>query len=118
MGEMNQAFHAYQESLKCAEAISEKKSIANALNNIGLLHQRFADYSAALENYLKSLRLFQELGDRYGEASVRVNIGIVYELNQEYGKALKEYQSALTVYRVAELEKRNSKDTCEHRKHV
>ncbi len=108
MNEMNDALLAHQESLRWAEAIGEKKSIADQLNNIATLYGMFADYNKALELFLKSLAVRQEIGERYGEASTRNNIGLVYKLNHEYENALKEYQASLSIFESLNLKKEAS----------
>jgi serine phosphatase RsbU (regulator of sigma subunit) len=74
---------------------SLKKSLANALNNIGYVQQTRGDIPNALEYYFKCLKIFEEIQDKKGIATTLNNIGFIYANQGDIDLALKYYKKSL-----------------------
>ncbi len=84
----NKALEQFFKSLKIAEEIGDKQSIANTFNCIGNSFREKEDYIKAIEYYFMALKLREELGDKQGFAVTYNNIGRLYVKQRDYTKAL------------------------------
>ncbi|MEW6468112.1 MAG: tetratricopeptide repeat protein [Bacteroidota bacterium] len=67
-----------QRALDIYVSLKNKKGMASAYNNLGLVSRSRGDYDQAIEYYLQSLKLREDINDLPGEGSALVNIGNVY----------------------------------------
>ena len=72
-----------------------KKSLASALNNIGLIFSNKGKLQQALMYYQKSLKIQQEFGEKTGISTTFNNIGLIYKNQGDIPKALEYYHKAL-----------------------
>jgi len=84
----NKALEQFFQSLKIAEEIEDKRSIANNFNCIGNSFREQADNPKALEYYAMALKLREETGDKQGFAITYNNLGKLYIKQKNYSKAL------------------------------
>jgi len=96
-GNYPRALENFYAALKTAEAIGDKKSIANSYNNIGLIKTGQNNNAEALENHLAALKLRQEIGDKQGIAASYNNIGNVHSRRKNFAEALKSHEAALKI---------------------
>jgi len=82
-------------ALELAEKLNFKKGIADALNNIGYVHNASGDRSGALKYYYKSLKIREEIGDKEGIAGSFNNIAVIYNNQGDVLKALEYHQKSL-----------------------
>jgi tetratricopeptide (TPR) repeat protein len=82
------ALEQYFKSLKIAEAINDKKSIANSYNCIGNSYREKMEYAKSLAYYEKAITLKENFGDKMGMAQTFGNIGKLYLKQNNYEKAL------------------------------
>lgn len=68
-----------------------KKSLADALNNIGFSHMNNGNIPIAVEYYYKSLKIREEINDETGIANCYNNLGYIYRRQDELDKALECY---------------------------
>jgi two-component sensor histidine kinase/Tfp pilus assembly protein PilF len=74
-----------------------KKSLANALNNIGFLYNYQGDIPRALAYFHESLKIQEEIGDKKGIAHSFNNIGVIYDDQGDITKALEYYHKSLKI---------------------
>ena len=93
----DQALHYYVIACSMAESKKDKKTYANALGNIGLLHYIKGNSDEALKNHKAALKIDREIGYRQGEANQLGNIGLIYSDKGDLDEALKNLQDALAI---------------------
>ena len=76
---------------------SLKKSLANALNNIGVAFGDMSQTKKALTSYFKSLNIHKEINDPEGKGSVVNNIAIAFENQGDVTRALEYYNQSLVI---------------------
>jgi serine phosphatase RsbU (regulator of sigma subunit) len=77
--------------------MNDKRSQANALNNIGLIYNDQKNNKLALEYYSKALKLFEEMDNKSSVATLLNNIGNIYESQANYQPALDHYKKAVSI---------------------
>ncbi len=75
-------------SLKVALALADKRSVALAHTQVGIVQFRLGSYKSAVESFQKALVLFHELGDISNESRLNNNLGAVYNTQGLLDKAL------------------------------
>ncbi|TAE00051.1 MAG: hypothetical protein EAZ97_06915 [Bacteroidetes bacterium] len=83
--------------LRLAEKIKFKHGIADALNNIGILHRAEGSYKSAIEYHLKALAINEAINDKLGVANNYINIGLVYYAQENAAKAIEYYYKCLKI---------------------
>lgn len=69
LSEPERSLEYYEKALEIYQQISDKAGVAEALVNIGTVHQFFfSDYLKAMEYYERSLLMFQQMNDKRGIA--------------------------------------------------
>ena len=68
---------------------------AQALDNMGFIHQQNANWAEALDFYKKSLEGIKTINDISSMALINSNIGLMYEKLNDLENAIKYYNSAL-----------------------
>lgn len=103
-GEFSKANHNYTEALKIGEQLNNKTEIANANNNIGLVHIYQGNYPAGLKFSLKALRIREELNDSLNLAASYNNVAYLYMVLNNYDKSLDYNFKALKIYEGLKIE--------------
>ncbi len=93
------ALKKWQEGLKKAQELGDKRYISQFLGNIGLTHNKSGDYLKALDYYQQALVIHTEINDKRGEEADLTNIGSVYKNLSDYPKALNYYQQVLVIHK-------------------
>lgn len=96
MGNYPKALEEYQNALKVAEDIDNKKSQGDILNNIGNIQDELRNYPLALNYLEQSLAIREEIGDERYINSTRENIATVYSKMGNYQKAFDYYLEVLS----------------------
>ena len=78
-------------------AISLRKSLSEALNNIGHIHEIQGEIRLALGYYHKSLKIREEIGDKRGMANSYNNIGVIHYNQGDIPLAMEYYHKSLKV---------------------
>ena len=93
-----------EEGLKKKEVISNpsityslKKTMADAIGNIGYFYGIRGDIEKQTAFYHESLKIREEIGDKYGISSSLNNIGYVYRNQNDLEKALEYYKKSLAI---------------------
>lgn len=85
------------QAMELAVKLNDKKGMAGAYRNIGVVHYTRAEYNLALKNYRKGLELNRELGDRQNEGAALCNIGAVYLDISYFNKAMENFNEAKAI---------------------
>jgi serine phosphatase RsbU (regulator of sigma subunit)/Tfp pilus assembly protein PilF len=99
-----------KESFTRKELLFYKKSLALALNSLGIITYTKGESSKALDYYYKSLHIRQELNDKKGIAATLNNIGIVFQEQAEHNKAIDYYTQSLKISE--QIGDKNSEANC------
>ncbi|MDG2226728.1 MAG: tetratricopeptide repeat protein, partial [Flavobacteriales bacterium] len=91
------AFYFAQIEYDFAEAVDNKKWMADALNIQGISFAIRSNNEKAMEYYSKSLAIRKGIGDKKGIASSCNNIGNIYNSQGDYEKALEYYSKSLAI---------------------
>ena len=59
-----QAMKCFSESIKIANSIGDTQTMADSINNIGIINDKLSNYSNALKAYFKALRLYEFLENK------------------------------------------------------
>ncbi len=87
IGELNAAIQSYNHVLQIGEAGGQKKWLAVATGNLGLIYKTRGELEKAEEHYRKSLAINEELGRKEGMASDYGNLGNIYQTRGELEEA-------------------------------
>ena len=85
-------------SLRIASGLKDKRRIAQAFNDLGIVYQKKGVFDTALKYYNKSLDLRRELGRKREIASSLSKIGLIHSERGNYGEALKCQLEALQLF--------------------
>lgn len=86
-----------KKTLSTTEKIVFQKSLALALNSLGIISYNKGDNSLARDYYSKSLKIRTDINDLKGIAATLNNIGIVYQDQAENAKAIDYYTRSLRI---------------------
>lgn len=82
-----------------------KQSLAQSLNDLGIIYTDKAAFEKALNLYYESLGIRKQLKDSMGMASLHLKIGIVYQKQGALQKALESQLAALKLYELLRFKK-------------
>ncbi|MEL6812827.1 MAG: tetratricopeptide repeat protein, partial [Bacteroidota bacterium] len=95
---MDSAFHFGNEALSLSKRINFEKGMAQAYNDLGILHYTQGAYPSALDHYRKSLKQREKLMDSAGIAGLYNKMGLVYQNTFKMDSALYYATQALKIY--------------------
>ena len=84
----DQAISNIQDALLIYEKNNNRKEIARALKDFGVIYYYLGNKSLALENYQKALSIYREVNDSDGIARTYNNIGMIFKENGNIKQAL------------------------------
>ena len=83
--------------LDIGKSLDDKWSMAAAMNNISLIHQRREEYSEAIDILNQALVIMKELDNSRGQALNLQNIGWSYQSAGNLSEAVKNYKLAIAI---------------------
>ena len=86
------------QALELAEAIDYNKGVAQAYNDMGIIHVDRGSYAIALDFFNHSMEIRKKLNDSLGMASLYNKMGIVYQKQGKLKEALENAIQALNMY--------------------
>lgn len=98
-GEQKKADTIYAIGLRIARASSDKVTVAECLQRLGVVQWSLLDYPRAREYYTQCMRIYRELGDRLGESKILNDIGALYYTEGDNTKGIEYYRRALEIIR-------------------
>jgi tetratricopeptide (TPR) repeat protein len=78
--------------------LNNQQGHADALNALGIIHQRMRRFQEAADAYQKSIDIKKQIGDRRGIAASLQNMANLFSLQGLYGDAEKRNQEALAIF--------------------
>lgn len=85
------------QNLTLKEKDAFKKSLAQALNSLGIIFYNKGESLKALDYYTHSLKIREKIGDKKGIAATLNNLGTVYQGQAENDKAIDYYTRSLEI---------------------
>lgn len=82
-----------------ARRVGDRHGEADALNELGMLHNLAGDYPLALSTLETALAIYRELGDRLGQANCVYGLGRTLRRMVDYSAAAQMLTDALDAYR-------------------
>lgn len=96
-GNYSNSLTYFFKSLKIAEELGDKSSLASNLGNVGNVYGSMNELDKSQEYFQKALKIAEEIGDKGTIASNLGNIGNLYDYKNEPKKALGYYFKALEI---------------------
>lgn len=87
-----------EEAQKHARNLGYKKGIAEAVANIGNIHNQQGNYERAVQNYLEALKIYEELGDKLHTALTVNYLGVAYSKRGNIRQSLESYERARVIF--------------------
>lgn len=97
IGEYDKALLFTDSCYKLATESGDKKRVAMALSQKGIIYILNSKYDKSLDNFMKSLKIFKEIGDKIELSSIYNSLGILYDLSGNYKNALDYYFKSLKI---------------------
>jgi predicted ATPase len=104
-GEFDAARPRAEEALSLYECLADKRGIAHAFNELGVIACYEGHYAEAKRFFEQSLAIKHELGSRWGIANTINNLGLIAGYQNDYKTAYALHAESLAIYR--ELGERN-----------
>lgn len=98
LGRAPEAEGHYRHALDAAARAGDQKGRANALGNLGIVHESRRESDKAEEYHRSALAVFQEIGDPVGQAQALCNLGFVYTDRGEFDRAEEHSKRALALF--------------------
>jgi len=97
LGDYREALTWCELSASIAEATGNKNGLARALNTIGVVFWRLADYDRSIDSLLRALHLEEAHGTPVSQSRALTNIGIVQAAMGNHDSALEFYERSLEI---------------------
>jgi CHAT domain-containing protein/Tfp pilus assembly protein PilF len=94
----SRAFNLLQSSRLVAERLGDKRDVATAWQNLGVVHFAEKRYRQALESYQKSLKINEELGRKSETARLLSSMGMVRSAMGQPKASLEHFQRSLKIH--------------------
>ncbi len=98
IGDYAKSMESHKRSLFLMKEIDDKKGIASALSNIGVLYKIQGDFTTAIDYYTQGLKIKEGLGDKKGIAISYNNIGNIYSNLGDYKHAIDYFNKGLVIW--------------------
>ena len=98
LAEYEEANKNYRTAINLFEKSGDKRRIARAYQNIGLIHTELDHLDRAAEYYNKALAINTELKNDTDIAGLYQNLGIIFYRNNQLEKALDYYGKSINLY--------------------
>lgn len=95
IGEYKEAFNYYDQSLKTAEHLKDKKRTALAYGNLGVLSEQWGYFDNALYYYGLAKKLHEELRDTSGIVNTLNNLAVAYLYTKQFPLAIENSRKAI-----------------------
>ncbi len=96
---LDSAIYYYNLAIAHYDSQKDKKAIAKAYNQKGIVFESKGQYAKAYEAYISSLRLYDELDDEHGICSEYLNLGLIHHYRKEFLRANRYFIQALVIAR-------------------
>ena len=97
LGDAKKAIDYYEQALKIAKEIGDRRGEGNHLGNLGSAYSALGDAKKAIDYCEQALKIDLEIGDRRGEGNRLGNLGRAYSDLGDAKKAIDYYEQALKI---------------------
>jgi tetratricopeptide (TPR) repeat protein len=97
LGDMKTALNLHSEVKEIFEKEGDKRNVAAALHEMGVVNKNQGNYPEAIKLYQHGLDLFREVDDKQGIATSLHDLGFVHQDQGNYPEAIKLYQESLDI---------------------
>lgn len=97
-GNVQEALTIFEEAYEFTKQNKLAKEEARALNDLGIVYQRYGDLENAYQKLNEGLKIRTGIGDNDGIASSLSNIGLIHATRGETDKALNKFEESLKIY--------------------
>ena len=94
----------FQNNLKQAEKLDDKRSVAEYFGSLATYYADRADYDIALEYVEKSIEIYEEIGDLWGFSGRLNTMGIIYHYKGESNKSLAYWKKTQQIYKQLDIQ--------------
>lgn len=94
-GEYDQAITQFTEAVRLCQKLADSRSLARALDGLGISYALGGDQAAGMEFLLQALDSLESLGSKYDQAHVLHSIGRTYLISNQYDQAIAAFSRAL-----------------------
>jgi tetratricopeptide (TPR) repeat protein/transcriptional regulator with XRE-family HTH domain len=98
-GPFADAIARHTAAARAASHLGDRLGRANALNHLGAVRWRWADYQGAAQALERGLRIYRDLGDRLGEANALLYLGTTLRSTGDHPGGVRVLEQALDIYR-------------------
>ncbi|MHC1754303.1 MAG: tetratricopeptide repeat protein [Methanosarcina sp.] len=102
LGEPRKAIEYYEQALKIAREIGDRRNEGNRLRNLGSAHYILGEIRKAIEYYEQALKISRQISDRRGEDIDLGNLGNAYSDLGESRKAIEFLKQSLAIGKAIE----------------
>lgn len=99
IGQFQKATECGNRSIETAGENNDRKGLAIAHKNMGVLRSQMNKVNESLEHFGEALKSFRQIQLRVEIGNTLNNMGLVYESISDYDKTLEYYLEALDIYR-------------------
>jgi len=97
-GRYSEAVSCFEQALADAQAVDDRRRVAEALNDLGVARRELGEWDAAQAALTEARNLFVALQDRKGEAQAIGNLASVYEGRGDYAAAAEAYRTSAGLF--------------------
>ncbi len=98
VGDYQEAKGHFEDALEAATAENDRKKMAEALNDLGVVYRELDDIDNALKVLEQALQHYQEMDDERGEAITLGNLGKVEESAGKFEDAVQSYLDSAAIF--------------------
>lgn len=99
LNRMSEAYRIIHDALEIAEELEDDRTVADAINWLGIICKDQGDYSLALQHHSRALELKRKLGDDIQLAAPLNSMGLTYFHMGKYQRAMDCFDQALEIQR-------------------
>ncbi|WP_199309098.1 MULTISPECIES: tetratricopeptide repeat protein [unclassified Limnothrix] len=99
LGQVQQAFNVYKQSLAIIREIGDQRGEANSLVGLGNAYYYLGQFQQAIDCYDQSLAIAREIGDQRGEGNSLGSLGNAYDSLGQFQQAIDCYDQSLVIAR-------------------
>jgi len=97
IGKFKEALKNYHKALELSKPLNINYSIANLMENIGIIFRDQGKFSTALDYHIKSLSIKEKEEDKVGVIRTLNNIGIDYYRMENFNLSIDNFERALDI---------------------
>lgn len=97
-GRLDAALELVSRALDTLTELDNKRGVARATNNLGVIHAKLGSYDDALTYHHRALAVWEHLGDDYGLAAAHNNLGLAHRGCSQHDEAVRSLLRAIELF--------------------